>query len=276
MTDKAFITFVVPCYNQANFLDEALLTVQNQTYTNWECIIVNDGSTDNTKAIAQIWLEKDDRFKYLEKENGGLSSARNAGIKLCKTEYVFPFDADDKLHEDYLKKAVAILSDNKKIEVLTAKVQLFGTKNNILELPEYSFKRLLTRNCFIACSIYKKETFDRVGGYDENLKSFEDWDFWISALQNGGEHYQIDKVLYYYRKHEDHSLSNRFYKDKDFYESLYDYVYKKHIDLYDKYYPNFILLYNDYLLLEEFNKKAKNNFIFKTYHKLRTLFKSQN
>jgi len=274
MTDNPFITFVVPCYNQAEFLDESLQTIQNQTYTKWECIIVNDGSTDTTKSVAQAWVAKDTRFKYHEKENGGLSSARNAGIRLCKTTYVFPFDSDDKLHERYLEKAVKVLNNNKNIEVLTAKVQHFGTKNTILELPEYSFKRLLTRNCFIACSIFKKETFDRVGGYDENLKSFEDWDFWISALKDGAEHYEINEVLYYYRKHEDHSLSNRFYKDKDFYESLYDYVYKKHMDLYDKYYPNFILMYNDYLVLEEFNNKVKNNFIFKTYHRLRVCLKT--
>ena len=274
MNDKIFVTIVVPCYNQGNFLEEALQSVLEQTYIYWKCIIVNDGSTDSTKQIALKWVQKDSRFRYIEKRNGGLSSARNAGIRQCDTTYVFPFDADDRLHKTYLERAYNILSKDKKIEVLTVKVQNFGAKNNILNLPEYSFETLLIRNCFIACSIFKKETYDRVGGYDENLKSFEDWDFWISALKDGGKHYQIEEVLYFYRKHEALSLTNRFSQDKVFYESLYDYIYKKHMDLYDKYYDNFILMYNDYLLLDEFNKKIKRNFLFKCYHALKKRFKN--
>ncbi|WP_374360648.1 glycosyltransferase family 2 protein, partial [Cloacibacterium sp.] len=73
------ISVVVPCYNQAQYLDECLQSVLNQTYQDWECIIVNDGSPDHTEEIAKNWVEKDTRFIYLSKENGGLSSARNAG-----------------------------------------------------------------------------------------------------------------------------------------------------------------------------------------------------
>ena len=74
------VSIIVPCYNQAQFLPEALQSVLEQTHTNWECIIVNDGSPDNTEGVAQEWLVKDSRFKYVYKENGGLSSARNAGL----------------------------------------------------------------------------------------------------------------------------------------------------------------------------------------------------
>jgi glycosyltransferase involved in cell wall biosynthesis len=267
------ITLVVPCYNQASFLDEALRTVFNQSYEFWECIIVNDGSIDNTAALAKSWVDKDDRFSYVYKENAGLSSARNTGVKLSKTSYILPFDSDDKLHKNHLKKAMDVLLNNSDIEVLTTKVQHFGVKNNILELPKYSFKTLLSRNCFIACSIFKKSTFDRVGGYDENLKSFEDWDFWIRALKDGGKHYEINEVLYYYRKHKSESLSNRFLRDEEFYTSLYDYVYKKHRSLYDQYFPNFILLYADYLEMEAFSDKVKRNFMFKIYHSVKVLFK---
>ena len=82
------VSIIVPCYNQAHFLDEALQSVLSQTYTNWECIIVNDGSPDNTENIAEKWLAVDSRFKYIKKDNGGLSSARNIGIKMSKIEQV--------------------------------------------------------------------------------------------------------------------------------------------------------------------------------------------
>jgi glycosyltransferase involved in cell wall biosynthesis len=273
MHKTAQITLIVPCYNQARFLDEALRTVFNQSYEFWECIIVNDGSTDHTAAIAKYWVEKDGRFSYVYKKNAGLSSARNTGVKLSKTSYILPFDSDDKLHLDFLQKAMDVLSKNQNIEVLSTRVQHFGVKNNVLELPKYSYEKLLIRNCFIACSIFKKSTFDRVGGYDENLKSFEDWEFWIRALKDGGHHYEINEVLYYYRKHKSESLSNRFRKDKEFYESIYDYVYKKHRSLYDQYFPNFILLYADYVELEAFSDKVKRNFMFKIYHSVKFLFK---
>ena len=104
------ISVIVPCYNQAQYLDECLQSVLDQTYTDWECIIVNDGSPDNTEDVAKKWVEKDTRFIYLSKENGGLSSARNAGIEIAKGEWILPLDAAEKYgksgYGEYLKKIV--------------------------------------------------------------------------------------------------------------------------------------------------------------------------
>ena len=97
------ISIIVPCYNQAQYLDECLQSVLEQTYENWECIIVNDGSPDDTEVVAKKWLEKDNRFQYLYKKNGGLSSARNAGIKQAKGVYIQLLDSDDLLQKDKLK-----------------------------------------------------------------------------------------------------------------------------------------------------------------------------
>ncbi|WGF92743.1 glycosyltransferase family 2 protein [Aequorivita marisscotiae] len=266
-------SIIVPCYNQARFLSEALNSVYNQTFKDWECVIVNDGSTDNTEEIASKWVQKDERFKYISKSNGGLSSARNKGIENSQAKYILPLDADDKLHPEYLEKAIPILENDEAIEVLTSKVQFFGVKEHIYHLPIYTFKTLLLKNCFIACSIFKKESFLKVGGYDENLKSFEDWDLWISVLKHGGKAHVINEVLYYYRKHEANSLSNRFYTDGDFYYGLYDYVFKKHIDLYLKAFPNFIFVYKDYLKLKTFNEKVKKNILFRIYAKFKKLLK---
>ncbi|MDD7885185.1 glycosyltransferase family A protein [Flavivirga sp. 57AJ16] len=273
MSNMPLVAIIVPCYNQASFLSESLRSVYNQTFKNWECIIVNDGSLDNTEETASAWVQKDARFKYVLKTNGGLSSARNKGIGLSSAKYIFPFDADDKLHETYLEKAVNILEKNNNIEVLSSKVQFFGVKDDIYQLPDYTFETLLLKNCFIACSIFKRASYIKVGGYDENLKSFEDWDFWISILKYGGEAHVIDEVLYYYRKHKANSLSNRFYTDGEFYYSLYNYVYKKHIDLYLNAFPNFIFVYKDYLKFKAFNEKVKRNIFFKTYNQLKKILK---
>ena len=82
------VSIIVPCYKQAHFLKDSLQSVLDQTYSHWECIIVNDGSPDDTEVIARQWCDMDSRFKYLCKENGGPSSARNAGIQISEGDFI--------------------------------------------------------------------------------------------------------------------------------------------------------------------------------------------
>ena len=103
MKNATLISVVIPAYNAGQFLDETLESVLSQTYENWECIIVNDGSTDNTESVAKKWCEKDSRFRLTDKENGGLSSARNWGIKESKAEYIAFLDADDLYMPNFLE-----------------------------------------------------------------------------------------------------------------------------------------------------------------------------
>lgn len=270
MTNRALITVVVPCYNQAGFLNETLETVQAQTYNKWECIIVNDGSTDSTKEVALKWLEKDTRFKYIEKENGGLSSARNTGIKISRGEYILPLDADDKIHINLLKEVCEVFKKHN-ADVVHYNTEFFGVKSGLYKLPEYSYKTLLMQNCFIACTPFKKSGFEKINGYDENLKSFEDWDFWIRLLNKDSKVVKIEKTLYYYRKHPSDSLTNQFAKNPKLYYGLYDYIYSKNKAIYDMHFKNPILAYQENESLRAFNHKVKNTMLFKVYGKLKKL-----
>ncbi len=265
---KSYLSIIIPCYNQGIFLEECLSSIYNQTVSNWECIIIDDGSTDDSKNIALRWIEKDSRFKYYYKENGGLSSARNFGIKHAKHPYILPLDADDKIHETLIEEVYRILQ-NENYDLISYDVQLFGTKNKKLQLPKYSYKTLLLQNCFIACSIFKKELWTEAEGYDENLKSFEDWDFWIRALNHKSKVYHIPKVLYFYRKHRNGSLTNTFKSNPKYYFGLYDYVYTKNKSIYQENFPNPILAYQENEALRKFNGKVKNTFFFRLY----TIFK---
>ena len=109
---------------------------------------------------------------------------------------------------------------------------------------------------------YKKILFEEVGGYDENMKSFEDWEFWIRILNEKSQVYKIPEFMFFYRKHDEGSLSNSFKTNPKFYFSLYDYVYEKHKGIYKKYFPNPIIAYNENLILTDFTKKIKNNILF--------------
>src|SRR6185437_10688188 len=120
------VSVIVPCYNYAHFLGEVLDSVLAQTYSNWECIIINDGSPDNTEEVALDYCAKDRRFKYFYKKNGGHSSARNYGIKQSNGKYIMPLDADDILDPKYLKEAVSKIESDENIKLVTAHVQHFG------------------------------------------------------------------------------------------------------------------------------------------------------
>lgn len=237
---NTLVSIIVPCYKQAHFLNESLQSVLNQTYTHWECIIVNDGSPDNTDVVAKQWCDKDKRFQYIYKNNGGLSSARNAGIKASKGTFIVPLDADDVLHQDYLITLVSELATNNKLAVVSCYSSFFiGSINNIVHKQKpigTTYHALLFENVMMATSIFRKSSWEAVGGYDEQMKTgFEDWEFWIAITKNGLEFKFVEAFLFYYRRTkqsmlkdtlENHRLTNM------------EYVFKKHKDLYLKHFGN--------------------------------------
>ena len=101
--ENELISIVVPIYNVENYLRMCLDSIQNQTYQNFECLLINDGSPDNSADICREYVEKDSCFRYFEKENGGLSSARNVGIENSRGTYITFVDSDDWLDSDYLE-----------------------------------------------------------------------------------------------------------------------------------------------------------------------------
>lgn len=259
------ISIIVPCYNQAQYLDECLQSVVNQTYENWECVIVNDGSKDHTAETAKKWVEIDSRFKYVYKENGGLSSARNAGISISKGEFIFPLDSDDKIDFTLIEKIIKGFQQSDRNQLVICGIKFFGSKNEVYYLPSYDYKVLLLQNCFVASSAFRKNDWIKVGGYDENLKSFEDWDFWIRILSKESIVFKINENLFYYRKHETGSLTNRFGIDKNFYNSLYDAIYNKNKSIYDEEFGNPILAFQENIQLKAFKEKVLKLWIYRLY-----------
>ena len=154
---KKRVSIIVPCYNQAQYLDECLQSVLEQTYPHWECIIINDGSPDNTEKVAQEWVVKDTRFKYIYKENGGLSSARNAGIEIADGEFILPLDADDKISAHYLKLAVKEFEKDTYLKVVYCKAEKFGNETGVWVLPEFSLKLLCMQNMIFCTAFFKKK-----------------------------------------------------------------------------------------------------------------------
>ena len=228
------VSLIVPCYKQAEFLDECLDSVIAQTYTNWECIVVDDGSPDNTQEIMQFWLKKDERFKYIKKQNGGLASARNSGIHASNGLFILPLDADDKISENYIELAVnAILeSDNRKL--IYGRAFKFGYENEEWKLETYSFEKMKFNNMIYCTSLFKKSDWVKIGGYDESgLRGWEDWDFWLSLLKNGGEVIYLHDIIFYYRIKEE-SMIKSLVKDEEMMLQKRAYLFDKHREIYTK------------------------------------------
>jgi len=123
-----FVSIIMPCYNVDAFLNKALEHVITQTYTNWECIMVDDGSKDNTANIAKQWTKKDARFVYLFQENKGLSGARNSGLKIAKGEFVYFYDPDDLINTKTLSNLSALITDT--IDIVYGKCAITEGQNH--------------------------------------------------------------------------------------------------------------------------------------------------
>ncbi|MGV4415011.1 glycosyltransferase family 2 protein [Chryseobacterium sp. T1] len=228
---SSLISIIVPCYNQSQYMDECLQSVLDQTYQNWECIIVNDGSPDNTEEVAKIWTEKDTRFKYLKKENGGLSSARNAGIEIAQGEWILPLDSDDKIGNRYLELAEKEIKLG--YDFIYFSLQLFGAEEYIINVNKIIPERLLYVNPFYCSCIYPRAKWLSLGGYDESLKEgLEDWEFWINMFFNTDTKVKkVDYIGFFYRRKEV-SMNTLMNNDSDKQYETKKYILKKHLEHY--------------------------------------------
>lgn len=250
------ISVIIPCFKQAWCLPEAVDSVLKQTYSNWELIIVNDGSPDNVSSIAEEFTRHDSRIRYLEKENGGVSSARNAGISIARGVYIITLDADDKISPEYLETAITFLEKNKEISVYSCMSQFFGDKNGLYSVNKYSsYKVLLLYNSIIVPSIFRKKDWKRIGGFDESMKTgFEDWEFWIRLLYKNDSIYISNSTMAFYRfvNNKKDNLSGHM---MDYKFHIDNYIYEKNIDIYKEYFGDPILLLSDYVELKTWSKR---------------------
>lgn len=194
------VSIIIPCYKQAQYLPEALDSVLAQTYTNWECVIVNDGSPDNTEEIAKNYIERDARFKYVFQENSGPSAARNNGIRNSRGEYLLPLDADDLIAPTYLEKGVDHFSLFPETKLVYCKAEKFGKENGVWNLPEYDYESFIWNNCIFCTAMFRRSDYDKTGGYNENMvHGNEDWDFWLSLIKKEDIVHRIEEILFFYR-----------------------------------------------------------------------------
>ncbi|MEO5998775.1 MAG: glycosyltransferase family A protein, partial [Chitinophagaceae bacterium] len=193
--DSIIVSVVVTCYNQAKFIKESINSILKQTYSNWECIIVDDGSVDNTGMIVNDYLS-DIRIKYIYQQNSGVSAARNAGIAQSSGEYVQFLDGDDILEERKFELQVSFLEQNPIVDIVYGSTRYFYDgvfkkkylldSNGMIptiEIHQYDQDQpwaLVYRNLTTICApLYRRSIF--TAGHTFKNIIFEDWYFHLET-----------------------------------------------------------------------------------------------
>jgi len=210
------ISVIIPTYNSASYLPEAIESVLAQTYENYEIIVIDDGSTDNTKEVVVPYL---DQIVFLQIENGGPAKARNHGIRYSIGDYVAFLDADDIWYPIKLDRQMTLFKKNPQYGLMYSDVSYARTYSSQKGRTFHSYCKHvkegrifseLLHECFIALSsvIVKRDCLERVGLFDENCELWQGYDLWLRiAFEN--QIGLVNEPLYYRRIHEE----NRFYSD---------------------------------------------------------------
>jgi len=213
------ISVIVPCYNYGKYLHETLESILSQSVAPLEVIVVSDGAIDNSVEVAK-------RFpvKIIEKENGGLSSARNAGIKVAEGKFIMSVDSDDILRPDCLKEHIK-LADEKSI--VTCGLMAFGSENYTARPQKATIDILLKTNVIYSNTLFPKKAWEDAGGFDESeimRLGWEDREFWLRVIGAGYESKIGDYVGLLWRRHPQ-TMSDTTANPN--HEKLQNYIYEK-------------------------------------------------
>lgn len=229
------VSVVVPCYKYAHYLEECVDSVARQTFPPKEIIIVDDGSPDETTPTAHYLMTKyPSLVRLVEKKNGGLASARNAGIKVATGTHIMCLDADDKLVPGALEEHVKLLTDSKTIAQCA--LMEFGERH-VINIPTNptSLERIMQSNTVYCNALFPRQAWVDVGGFDESdimRLGYEDWECWIRMLDAGYHVNTSEFIALRYRCHEGQMTQATAHPNR---QTLYEYIYNKHRDLYERF-----------------------------------------
>lgn len=228
----ATISVVIINYDSRQYIKEAIESVENQTYKDWELLIINDGDDDVSEFVPN------NNYTYYHKTNDiGLSACRMYGVEHSYCDYILFLDADDKIHPEFLEKTLKVLEENPQHSFCYTDTQHFGDSNGFWEQPEYNFNALLQNNYICSCSLIRKKDLISCGGFDlDNFNYFEDYEFWIHMGSKGFYGKHLPEKLFYYRIHEESGMQSRRTQILGQYYKAY--IISKHLELYPRDFAN--------------------------------------
>lgn len=214
MNMKPLVSIIMPTYNCAEFIEESIISVIKQTYTNWELIIIDDCSTDNTEEVVKKYCKRDSRIKYLKlDENSGAAIARNKGIEQAQGKYIAFLDSDDLWMEEKLEKQISFMEQNKYNFTCTNYIQIDekGKENGVIIKVK---KKVDYNGVLLSCPIGNSTVVynaEELGKFEvPNIRKRNDDALWLQILKKEKYAYGLDEVLVKYRIRSNSLSSNKF------------------------------------------------------------------
>jgi glycosyltransferase involved in cell wall biosynthesis len=212
---KTVVSIIMPTYNYGIFIEESLRKLQAQTYPHWECIIIDDGSMDNTREVVEGFIATDERFIYIHQENQGVSAARNLGLKKIRGDYVQFLDADDYLADDKLEKNIGLIKEEKLDFIYNNECWFTLDKNrqtipqktefkevNIQEDYNERMVQFISSNPFaINNPLFSKVLLEKTGAFHPDIHLGEDWLLWFQIAYTNPRIGKCKDVLVYIQRH---------------------------------------------------------------------------
>jgi hypothetical protein len=195
------ISVLLPCFNDGQWIDEALDSVRQQTFQDFEIVVVDDGSTD-AATVRKLESIDDSNIRVFRTENRGLPAARNHAAAQARGELFCALDADDRLAATWFEKGHALLTSRREITFVSHWLETFGDEHWAWKPERCDLQALLVKNTINGAALVRRAAFEAVGGYDESMRhGCEDWDFWLRLVEAGHQGAIIPEVLFYYRRH---------------------------------------------------------------------------
>lgn len=203
---SSIVSIIIPCYNQGQFLGETIQSAIDQNYQKKEIIVVNDGSTDNTKNVAERFFNV---IQYIEQENKGVSAARNAAIRVANGEYIAFLDSDDILLPGSITHRAAYLESHPEVSLICSDSIYFnesgplGLRSKLFDKPKNidNFRwETVDYNATISSTMLRRSSFEKVGLFDESIRISEDWLMFVKLSLHFNMAY-INEPLIKYRLH---------------------------------------------------------------------------
>lgn len=260
------ISIVIACFNDHKYIEKAVQSAIDQTYENKEIIIIDDGSNNKTKEVLKKLKLKIDLL--ITQKNTGVSKARNNGIKAATGKYILNLDSDDYFDPTFCAKAMEVFQKNQDVRIVSCYANWFSLNNNSKEFkPEGGgIKEALMNNIAMGSSMFKKQDWAVVGGYDESMhQGYEDWEFYIRLLKEEGVAIIIPELLFNYRN----KKNSRNKKANLAKYDILEYIYIKHDVLYKEHFKMFVHQWlKSNRKSEAFKQQVMDSIDYKIGHKL--------
>ncbi len=264
------VSFIIPFYNSGATIQETIDSILQQSFEDFDIWIINDGSTDIYSLSKLDELKSNPRIKILHQENAGPSIARNNAILKTNARYILPIDADNKICNGVVEKALSVISEDGKTGAVYGNFMWFGERGGVKIQEKFEMNRALLYNQVDTCALIRREVFEGGVMYDEFLSKpgLEDWEFWINMVSQGWQLRHLNCTFFEMRVSE----QSRTFQvaNKNIY-MIKEYVHKKHVSTLAIEYEG--LFYNLKMLKESPDFRIGSLFLY-PYRSLKKLFRS--